>query len=506
MATDSYKTDKISELWATLNGKRSSVLKRAEDSAKLTIPSVFPVSGFSEESNLDEVYQSLGARAVLNLSSKLLQNLLPATGTFFKLMLNKELEEKVLSGNAPDTIDKINAELVKLETAIMNQIERLGIRNPIHEALKLLIVTGNALLWKDGDSYTVFNLRDYVVRRDASGNLLDSIVRENIDINSLSEDLKKQVKDPNKTEVTVYTRIFNDGEKYTFYQSLDDTYIASTEKTFSYDEFLPFIILRWTEMSASNYGRGLVEHYIGDLRNYEALNMSIVDFASVMSRIIFLVNPNTQHGTNAKDLNDATTGDFISGHADDITTPDLGGKVGDLKALLEYMNTLEMRLSQAFLLFISRDAERVTAEEIRIMAQQLEETLGGVYSLLSRDLQKPILALTMKDLKIKLEMGVEPVITTGISALGRGNDALKLSRLLEYVNLVPEMSQYLNKRVLTERVVYSLGVSADGLLYTDEDLQAQANQQQNAMMESQFGQSLASQGGASLANNMLPQQ
>lgn len=503
MPTNNYKEDKLSERWGTLDGKRSSVLKRAEESAKLTIPSVFPIAGFSEESSLDEVYQSLGARAVLNLSSKFLQNMFPATGTFFKLMLSKDLEERVLSGSEPSALDKINSELVKLETATMNHLERLGIRNPIHEALKLLIVTGNALLWKDGDSFSIFNLRDYVVLRDSSGNILEIIVREKVDVNTLPEDIRpKDTK--NSDEVVVYSRLLRTDEGYVFYQSIDDVFLASTEQNYKVDDVLPFIALRWTEMPSSNYGRGLVEHYIGDLRNYEALNMAIVDFASVMSRIIFLVNPNTQHGTNVKDLNEAVTGDFIAGHADDITTPDLGGKTSDLRALLEYMGTLETRLSQAFLLFTSRNAERVTAEEIRVVAQQLEETLGGVYSLLARDLQKPLLALIMKDLKIKLETGIEPVITTGISALGRGNDALKLSRFMEFLSMSPESAQYVNKKTLIERATYSLGISPDGLIYTDEEIQAQQQQAQNAQLEATLGQSLAQNGGAGLVNAMTP--
>lgn len=36
---------------------------------------------------------------------------------------------------------------------------------------------------------------------------------------------------------------------------------------------------------------------------------------------------------------------------------------------------------------VQRNGERVTAEEIRYVAGELEDTLGGVYSLLSQELQ-----------------------------------------------------------------------------------------------------------------------
>ena len=37
---------------------------------------------------------------------------------------------------------------------------------------------------------------------------------------------------------------------------------------------------------------------------------------------------------------------------------------------------------------IQRDAERVTAEEIRVMAQDLEEALGNYYSIMCKEFQK----------------------------------------------------------------------------------------------------------------------
>src|SRR3546814_7961467 len=54
---------------------------------------------------------------------------------------------------------------------------------------------------------------------------------------------------------------------------------------------------------------------------------------------------------------------------------------------------LELRLSHAFMLQSGtvRNAERVTAEEIRAMAQELENVLGGVYTVLSAEFQLPLI-------------------------------------------------------------------------------------------------------------------
>lgn len=505
MAID-YKSLKVADRWSELDSKKSGVLTRAEDASKLTIPSVFPTGDFQEDASLPEIYQSLGARASLNLSSKISQNLVPPTSIFFKLMVNKELEAQILSGDNPAVMDEINANMFKLETAIMNQVERWSIRNYIYEACKLLVITGNACLWYDktNDSWSVFNLRNYSVSRDASGKIMEVIIKETKD--RLSFPPETTLPDGTDKELNVYTRMFLDDDGgYTLYQSVEDEIINGSEQKFSKDDTLPILVLRWTNMAGSSYGRGLVEHYIGDLRNYEAVNMALVDTASVLSRIVFLVNPNSQYGTDVRELNKAVTGDFVAGNAEDITVPDVG-KVGDMNVLINYMERLETRIAQAFLLFQSRQAERVTAEEIRQVAQQLEEALGGSYSLLSQDLQKPIIQLAMDSLDIKLDKIAEPLITTGITALGRGNDANKLMALSQWMSSNPAYQRKINTDVLTERMVYALGVQADGLLYTNEELAQMTSQAQEEQLGASFGTSLAESSGAGLGASLSSQQ
>jgi hypothetical protein len=491
-------TDKtVKSVYDELERDKSATVQRAEDCAKLTIPSIFPTDEINDDVSLDDVSQSLGARAVLNLASKFMQTLLPSTQPFFKLMPSKDLEEQILSGDIPELLDNLNEGLVKLETGIQHEMERQSIRSPIHEAIKLNIVTGNALLWKDGNSLSVFSLRSYVVKRDASGNLLDVVVREKVSPTTLPEDIP--VQDDKAEYVYVYTRLVLDSDgKYQMYQEIEDKVISGSEKTYNKDDVLPFIVLRWTALPNSNYGRGLVEHYLGDLRNYEAINMVITDIASVMSRVVFMVNPNSQFGTDVDDLNATITGDYVSGHADDITVPQTNKQL-DLRVLLDYMQILETRLSQAFLLFTSRDAERVTAEEIRIVSQQLEETLGGVYSLLADDMQKPLLAMYMEDLNIELDEQIDAVVTSGLDALGRGTDANRLFAFIEGLSAIPEGWAEVKQDTLVSRLAYSTGVDVDNLLKTPEDKQAEAKAMQDQQTEGQFATSLAQAGGQAVA-------
>ena len=62
---------------------------------------------------------------------------------------------------------------------------------------------------------------------------------------------------------------------------------------------------------------------------------------------------------------------------------------------------IQDRLSQAFLLnsSVQRNAERVTAEEIKFVASELESTLGGIYGVLTQEFQQPLLKLIMNKMK-----------------------------------------------------------------------------------------------------------
>lgn len=74
-------------------------------------------------------------------------------------------------------------------------------------------------------------------------------------------------------------------------------------------------------------------------------------------------------------------------------------------------DAIESRLSYAFMLnsAVQRSGERVTAEEIRYVANELEDTLGGIYSILSQELQLPLAntLLNILSKRVKLLMSLK---------------------------------------------------------------------------------------------------
>tara|TARA_Y100001963_G_scaffold103614_1_gene142631 strand:- start:3553 stop:4095 length:543 start_codon:yes stop_codon:yes gene_type:complete len=150
---------------------------------------------------------------------------------------------------------------------------------------------------------------------------------------------------------------------------------------------------------------------------------------------------------------------------------------------------------------IRRDAERVTAEEIRIAHQELEIALGGVYAVLSQEFQLPLVELLMnkmgKENKIPAlpDEGLKPLIVTGVEALGRGEDLNKLGLFLQQLApLGPQVLQEINVPDYIDRLAGSLGIDTEGLIKSEEQKQAEmelAQAQQAQMAQQQMMSKMA---------------
>jgi Bacteriophage head to tail connecting protein len=298
------------------------------------------------------------------------------------------------------------------------------------------------------------------------------------------EDQKQDAKDHTAT-VDMFTHVSWDDGKWSVYQEVRGKKIPSSIGTYPADKS-PWIPLRMAKVDGESFGRGYVEEYIGDLKSLEGLSQAIVEGAAAAAKILFLVNPNGT--TEMEDLAKTESGGFCEGIATDVTVLQLQ-KYNDFRVALEASAKIEERLSFAFMLnsSVQRSGERVTAEEIRFMAQELESGLGGVYSILSQEFQLPLINRLMfrmqraKELPTLPKGIVQPVIVTGIEALGRGNDLNKLDTFMSAVIQIPEAVSRINWADYMTRRATALGLDTEGLIKSDE--QVQEEQQQAQMMQ-----------------------
>lgn len=500
-----------------LTSLRDPYLTRAREASLLTIPSLVPPEGTNGSTKLYTPYQGLGARGLNNLASKLLLALLPPNSPFFRMAVDDFTMQEMTGQEGMRS--KVEKALSSIERAIMGEIEASAMRVGVHEALKQLIVAGNVLLYlpKSG-GLRVFRLDRFVVKRDPMGNVLEIYVLENIAPDALPAELREALKgeiskSPDKT-LELYTCVKLEDGKWKIHQEVKGQIVPGSEGEYPLQKS-PWIPLRWTRIDGEDYGRGHIEEYIGDLKSLEGLSKAIVEGAAVAARVVPLVNPNGV--TDEDDLAEAENFEFVSGVADDVTFLQVA-KFADFRVAFDTIQSIEQRLSFAFMLntSIQRSGERVTAEEIRFMAGELEDALGGVYSILSQEMQLPLISRIMHVMESAKKLprlpsgAVKPQITTGLEALGRGHDLNKLDSFIRGLRdaLGPEaLAAELNVSDYIERRGAALGIDTNGLIKSPEQKQAEQQARMAQEMMSRLGPNAVNQlGGVAQKAMEQPQQ
>jgi len=501
---------KASVQYEALSVTKDSLDGTWKDCAQLTLPYIFPDSDMDASEQMPTPFNSLGPSAVNALASKLLLALIPPTGPFFRLMP----DEKVLVDVEPEQLEQLDTELGDLEQAVVEQLNIQGLRVPLYEATKLLIVTGNALLYKvPKGGMKVFSPHQYVVKRDFVGNVTELIVKETMSYVSLPEKVQKQLEEEEETlaegtdetelklvNIDVFTRITKTGtNKFKTWQEIKDIVLDGSIKTYNADN-LPYITLRWSTVNNEDYGRGLVEQYLGDLRSLEGLTQTIVEGSGIAAQFIFGLRPGST--LKVEDLNNAQNGEFVLGDLEREVSVLQVNKGPDLQVPMQMIQEIERRLSKAFLMVEGniRSSERTTATEVRATVSELESTLGGVYTVLATELQKPLIQLILNEMAPSVLKVTDVSITTGVSAISRERDYQNLNTMVQSIaQFGPEaMAKYLNMGAYFEQLATSLGMDASAIVKSDEQLQAeeqQAMQQQQAMMAQEAQMKAQPQGG-----------
>jgi hypothetical protein len=129
---------------------------------------------------------------------------------------------------------------------------------------------------------------------------------------------------------------------------------------------------------------------------------------------------------------------------------------------------------------------------------ELEQQLGGLFSLLTVDFLVPYLNKKLSDAQRKGEIPkipkdiVKPTIVAGINALGRGQDRESLGQFLTILaqTLGPEsIAEYINTEEVIKRLAAAQGIDVLNLVRSMQEVQqeqAAAEQQQMAMQQQQL--------------------
>lgn len=227
-----------------------------------------------------------------------------------------------------------------------------------------------------------------------------------------------------------------------------------------------------------------------------------------------MIRPNAAGGLNLRRrLAKADNGEIIVGNPEDVTMLQYQNQAG-MQLTANELARQSREVGQAFLLGDAtvRDSERTTAYELKMNQEQLESTLGGVFSSLNQAMQEKRLVRLIKQMRENEQLPnwpdglIEPTILTGLEALGREADVTRVQSALQFLQgMPPEVLQYVKWNELLGKVFY--GLSLPDAVRSDAEMQQM--QQQQAMM--QAGQQAMAAGGQEMATQaaqqaMQPQQ
>ena len=477
-----------------LLGYRSEYLDQADTAARLTLPYLIrdeeQYRGATHD--LKTPWQSIGAKGVVTLASKLMLALLPAQTSFFKLQVDESQLAK-LAEVPPEVKTELDLSLAKIERNIMDAIAASDDRVVVHQALKHLVVAGNALIFMGKDGLKLFPLNRFVVDRDGNGNVIEIVTKEKI-AKKLLADVLEDYEIPvdgedsrEREDCDVYTHVRRDNNRFVWYQEVEERIIPKSQGKASL-ETNPWIHMRFNTVDGEAYGRGRVEEFVGDLKSLEALSQAIVEGSAAAAKVVFVVSPSST--TKPQTLAQAGNGAIVQGRPDDIGVVQVG-KSADFATAYQMIQQLEKRLSEAFLILTVRQSERTTAEEVRMTQMELEQQLGGLFSLLTVEFLVPYLhrklnvfEKTGKIPKLPKEV-VKPVIVAGVNALGRGQDREALGMFLTTISqtMGPEATQrFIDPEEVIKRLAAAQGIDILNLVRSSQELQQEEQQAQQQAM------------------------
>lgn len=491
--------DDLQAIYYMLEGDRSQFLEVAYRSSVLTIPSLLPRDGARRHS-LPQNYQSVGARGVNNLSSKLKLVLFPVDLPLFRLNIDPFAERALVESLPPEEAAQARAEITKNLSLIEETGRQIFVTDgwvpKTAELLRHLVVTGNGAILDDPKRGPQFiDLRKFVVERDPEGTLLKCVVRQGV-----SDEVAFQVTgiapksdSPEKRTFLFTGAVLLDSGKYAFWQQVDNIKVPESYREYEPEE-LPLMPFRFTEVSGENYGTGYVDEYNGDFVSLEALSRAMTEGALAAAKLLMLVRPGSS--TRIATIATSPNGAVRAGSAEDVTVLTVG-KQGDFSTAERRAAIIEQRLSNAFLLFSSvvRQAERVTTEEIRMVSQELEDALGGVYSSLGNTLQKPIVDYILAKLRKRKDMPkipptVRPSVSTGLDAISRGSKAIRLSQFgstLQSIVGPEESAMSLRADVVARELAVAFQLDPDALIRSKEELEEMRTSQSNQSLVESLG-------------------
>jgi hypothetical protein len=508
-------------IYNQLSSIREQYITRARESASYTIPYVVPladyVNGPTNEA-YDQPWSGIGARGVNNLSSRLMLAVLPATEAFYRFTIDeaeraaqRRIVEQQLTdeGLSPEEVaaevarqeTEYDLALSNLEQAVLREIEATNDRVAVFQSLIQLLIVGNVIMHLGEEGLRYHPLQRYVLRRHPHGPPAEAVICEMVSEASLPEEaralLTREISPGDEAAPSldnrhkVFTHVKWGEDRVEWHQEINGKEIEGTSDSARRDES-PWIPLRMYAIDGQDYSPGYVESKcLADLHTANALTQALMEGALVAARTVFGRKPGAL--VRNKQFAEAKNGDVLTMNEGDVF-PVQANKQNDLATAQQALAQVTASLSASFMLSSVRDSERTTAEEVRLQALEIENSLGAVYAILTSEMQAPFISCKLAQLTKKKRIPsmpeglVRPVVSVGLAAVGRNNDLEKVARFMQLGQQFggPEFMARVNQEVLYKELASKIGMTAAGLIKSEGQVQQEMAAAQQAAQQAEM--------------------
>lgn len=513
----------IRKRFEKLDGDRTAYMDRLRKYAKLTIPRVLPEPSTAPGDPMERSHQSLGAKGLTNLVSKMHLALFPPHQSMF--LFRTSPKAKANPDVDPAALTAFENILYARELQVESMFQSTAFRFKMRPVLEQTVALGTGMFQITDDiAFKTFRLDQYVIRRGADAELLEIVVKEWKDPAQIPDwlhdaaDLKDEHLESDSPRdvpaLHLYTRATLQQDKtWLIVQEMNGREVAR-----SVEKHNPYVVVGFIEMPGEDYSRGLIEEAEGDLETFNVLCYALGEAAVNAAQVNVVLDSNSllrpmdfeKHSGRV-----IPNGKVTGGKVADAAVFSLD-KYPDMTFARQTADDIQKRLHPVFLMEreMQPSGERVTATQVIRIAREIEGATGGVYSNIAEELQRPTVArvvhlMDRKSMLTPLPPGTdeaaETVIVTGVDALGREADMERLVGAVQVLAQIPESLQRIRMNVLIDRIFQGYNIDTQLLLKTVEEMQAEAQAREQAqvrMMAAQ--QAIQTQGAIAEAGAAQP--
>lgn len=449
----------IAGLFTSCDANRQRWLKRARTCARLTKPWILPPEGHVADNDLPDNFQSIGSRGAAALTGKTLLALFPPEQPWFVLQPTPKVFYGQAARQNPDLMRRVLMDMQYRAVQLQAQVEsasvagmghqRNGFRSKKRQVIDYVLICGDALEQITDDyQLKVFRPDNYVTRRDSSGNVLFHVVREMVDVLTLTDrqfeacalDATMRSKPVSERMQPIYTKVEWQPltKVWRITQEINDRVVNESEEPVS-----PYISTPFELVEGEDYGHSFVEQNKGELLSVDELNLRMLQYAELATKCVPIIDPSSE--IKPKDLaqpsGQPVYGRVAGGQQQDMAFLRVD-KLSDIQPAAAMLASKEQSLARAFLLESASapSGERVTAYQVDRVRDEVNGALGTLYAPLADEQQIG----TVRRLYYQMERDnlftvpiprdfVNIVTLTGFAALARQAEARNVTNFVATV-------------------------------------------------------------------------